>query len=266
MQLACRVLHVAESGYYVWHNRPPSNRLVKHAWLTEAIAGIHTASRGTYGSRRVHAELGLGLRIHVSHGTVELLMQRAGLHGLPGNRRPRAKHVAPSVADLVERNFTRHARDQLWVTDITEHPTLKARCTARSSWTRSRDAWWAGRSTPRPDHQRPGHGHRKPLPAAGRHHHPLGPRSAVRVLGIHPTRESLRLAALDGLHRGLRGQRDDGVLLGPGPGRTTQPQTVAPGWSCPPHSSSTWRSSTTDNADTPHWACSARWSTNSAPR
>ncbi|WP_406165994.1 transposase [Streptomyces canus] len=47
-----------------------------------------TASRGTYGSRRVHAELGLGLSIHVSHHTVELLMQRAGLHGLPGNRRP----------------------------------------------------------------------------------------------------------------------------------------------------------------------------------
>jgi hypothetical protein len=37
----------------------------------------------------VHAELGLGLSIHVSHGTVELLMYRAGLHGLPGNRRPR---------------------------------------------------------------------------------------------------------------------------------------------------------------------------------
>ncbi|MGI3224214.1 transposase [Streptomyces sp. GTA36] len=50
--------------------------------------GIHAASRGTYGSRRVHAELGLGLSIQVSHGTVELLMQRVGLHGLPGNRRP----------------------------------------------------------------------------------------------------------------------------------------------------------------------------------
>src|SRR4051812_33598717 len=74
VRLACRVLHVAESGCYAWHHRPPSKRLVKHAWPTEAI---HTASRGTYGSRRVHAELGLGLRIHVSHGTVELLMQPA---------------------------------------------------------------------------------------------------------------------------------------------------------------------------------------------
>lgn len=84
--------------------------------------GIRTASRGTYGSRRSRAELGLGPRSHVSHSTVELLMQRVGLPGLPGSRRPRAKHVTPSLADLVERNFTRHARDQSWGTDITEHP------------------------------------------------------------------------------------------------------------------------------------------------
>ncbi|MEV6507757.1 IS3 family transposase [Streptomyces sp. NPDC051642] len=102
VQPACRVLHVAESGHYARRDRPPSNRLVKHAWLTEAIVVIHTASRGTYGSRRVHAELGLGLHIHVSHGAVELLMQRAGLHRLPGSRRPRAKHVTPSLADLVD--------------------------------------------------------------------------------------------------------------------------------------------------------------------
>ncbi len=58
VQLACRVLHVAESGYYAWRDRPPSNRLIKHAWLTEAIVGIHAASHGTYGSRRVHAQPG----------------------------------------------------------------------------------------------------------------------------------------------------------------------------------------------------------------
>ncbi|OLZ59435.1 hypothetical protein AV521_45425 [Streptomyces sp. IMTB 2501] len=44
---------------------------------------------------------------------------------------------------------------------------------------------------------------------------------------FHPAREGLRPSAFGGLHRGLRGQRDDGILLGPGPGRTAQPQTVA---------------------------------------
>lgn len=54
-------------------------------------------------------------------------MGRAGLHGLPGSRRPRPKRETPSAADLVDRNFTRTARDQLWATDITEHPTREGK-------------------------------------------------------------------------------------------------------------------------------------------
>jgi putative transposase len=86
--LATRVLYVAGSGCYAWKNRAPSARSLRHAQFTEAISGIHTASRGAWGACRVHAELALGLGIHVSHGTVELLMCRAGLKGLPGSRRP----------------------------------------------------------------------------------------------------------------------------------------------------------------------------------
>lgn len=127
VQRACRVLAVAESGYYAWRQRPPSARTVRHAWLTEAIIGIHAASRGTYGIRRVHAELALGLGIHVHHSAVLLLMRRAGLQGLPGNRTRRTRRQTPSVADLVERDFTRYARDQQWVTDITEHPTWEGK-------------------------------------------------------------------------------------------------------------------------------------------
>lgn len=45
---------------------------------------MHVASNGTYGDRRVHAELTLGRGIGVDHGQVELLMRRAGIKGLPG--------------------------------------------------------------------------------------------------------------------------------------------------------------------------------------
>ncbi|MEW1872777.1 IS3 family transposase [Streptomyces caelestis] len=45
----------------------------------------------------------------------------------PHSRGRLTKPQTPSAADLVERNFTRHARDQLWVTDITEHPTLEGK-------------------------------------------------------------------------------------------------------------------------------------------
>ena len=57
VQKACRLLSVAESGYYEWRSRPPSARAVRHAWLTEQIRAVHTASRGTYGARRVHASV-----------------------------------------------------------------------------------------------------------------------------------------------------------------------------------------------------------------
>ena len=88
MQMTCRLLSVAQSGYYAWRRRPPSARAVRHAWLTEQIEAVHTASRGTYGIRRVHAELDPGLGLQVGHNQVELLMARAGIKGLPGNRRP----------------------------------------------------------------------------------------------------------------------------------------------------------------------------------
>jgi transposase InsO family protein len=54
-------------------------------------------------------------------------MRRAGLQGLSG--RPRYRRV-PNVAtaeDRVQRQFDRKGRDQLWVTDITEHPTREGK-------------------------------------------------------------------------------------------------------------------------------------------
>ena len=71
VQTACRVLEVSESGFYEWRNRPPSERSLRHAWLTQLITEVHTASHGTYGARRVHAELTLGHGIAVRHGCID---------------------------------------------------------------------------------------------------------------------------------------------------------------------------------------------------
>ncbi len=127
VQTACRLLSVSESGYYEWRRRPPSARAVRHAWLTEQIQAVHTASHGTYGIMRVHAELTLGLGLQVGHNQVELLMARAGIKGLPGNRRPRPRHETPTATDLVGWMFTREAPNRLWVTDITEHHTYEGK-------------------------------------------------------------------------------------------------------------------------------------------
>lgn len=127
IQVACRVLEVSESGFYAHRSRPPSARAIRHAWLTDVITQVHVESRGTYGALRVYAELTLGRGITVGHNAVALLMHRAGLHGLPGARRPRSKHQTPTVGDLVEREFARTEPDRLWVTDITEHPTREGK-------------------------------------------------------------------------------------------------------------------------------------------
>jgi putative transposase len=122
VQLACRVLGVSESGYYAWRNRPPSSRAIRHAWLTDVISGVHADSKETYGARRVHAELTMGLGVAVGHCAVQMLMQRARLQDLTGRPRFRRVPHEATASDLVSRQFHRDLHDRLWVTDITEHP------------------------------------------------------------------------------------------------------------------------------------------------
>ena len=70
----CRVMKVSTSGYYAWVSRPPSARDWADAALTDKIVAIHTMSRGSYGSPRVHAELVLGDGIRCGRKRVERLM------------------------------------------------------------------------------------------------------------------------------------------------------------------------------------------------
>jgi transposase InsO family protein len=127
VQLACRVLAVSESGFYAQHDRPPSARAIRHAFLTDIIRRVHSDSRVPYGALWVHAELTLGHGLEVGHCAVELLMRRAGIAGVGG--RPRFRRI-PNVAtasDLVGRRFRSDDPNRLWVTDITEHPTREGK-------------------------------------------------------------------------------------------------------------------------------------------
>ncbi len=121
------MLGISVSGYYAWRRRPPSARSVRHAMLLEVTGEIHHASRGTDGARRVHAELTQGRGIIVARCTVELVMRRNGLAGLPGRSRWRKVPNQPTASDLVDRQFARDEPDQLWVTDIAEHSTREGK-------------------------------------------------------------------------------------------------------------------------------------------
>ena len=127
VEVACRVLGVSCAGFYAWRFRPPSSRAVRHAWLTDVIREVHAASYGSYGANRVHAELVLGRGIRVGHNAVAMLMQRAGIAGRMGARRWRGMPGLATAEDLVDRVFQRERQNQLWLTDITEHPTREGK-------------------------------------------------------------------------------------------------------------------------------------------
>ena len=148
VQLATRALGVSASGYYEWRGRAPSARAVRHAWLTEQIQAVHLASRGTYGSRRVHAELTLGLGITVGHGAIEMPMRRAGIKGLPGNHRPRPGTRAPPPVTWCTASSPARARTSYGSPTSPSTPPAKARSAAPSSSTPSPAGSWAGPSMP----------------------------------------------------------------------------------------------------------------------
>ncbi len=73
---------------------------------------------------RVKAALEIEHGLIVNTKLVKRIMRELGLRGLPGPRKG-VKNLknAPTCEDLVQRQFTASAPNELWLTDITEHPT-----------------------------------------------------------------------------------------------------------------------------------------------
>ena len=118
----CRALGVNRTSFHDWQRRAPSDRALTDAFLTEKVKQIHAASDGTYGVRRVHAELRIEHGIRVGRKRVERLMKAAGISGLLPRKRRRTTIRIPGVrvaADLVERDFRPDAPNQTWSADIT---------------------------------------------------------------------------------------------------------------------------------------------------
>jgi putative transposase len=88
---------------------------------TVEIARVHDDNFGVYGARKVHAELRREGH-EVARCTVERLMRAVGLRGISRAKGPRTTVPGDGPddrPDLVDRQFTATAPDQLWVADIT---------------------------------------------------------------------------------------------------------------------------------------------------
>ena len=126
----CRVMGVSTSGFYAWRASPVSGRDWDDAALTDVIVDIHRASRRSYGSPRIHAELRLGQSIRCGRKRVERLMRQAGIAGVyrrKGRGCTRRDPAAEAGEDLVNRCFDPTEPDRLWMMDVTEHPTAEGK-------------------------------------------------------------------------------------------------------------------------------------------
>jgi transposase InsO family protein len=127
----CRVLGVHRSGYTRWADAAVRRaaRAAQDAALAEEIRDAHAASRGSYGVRRIDAEItarreaaGLGT---VNRRRIERVMRERRIQGR--HRRRRVVTTVPDpgasgIADLVGRDFTAERPDEKWCGDITYVP------------------------------------------------------------------------------------------------------------------------------------------------
>jgi len=117
----CRLLSVSPSGYYAWRDRLECARVQRDRDLLEKIRSIHEASKGVYGSPRVHAEL-VAQGVHVGRHKVAQIMHLARLKGCPKRRYRTTTQRDPThrvAHNLLKQDFTADGPDQRWASDIT---------------------------------------------------------------------------------------------------------------------------------------------------
>lgn len=120
VQMMCRVLEVARSGFYHWLEQPVSRRAQEDTRLLRLIRASFVASQGIYGAPRVFLDLREAGETCSKH-RVARLMRLNGLRAEPGYRTRRyvAGKVSVLIPNILQRQFTVTSRNKAWVTDIT---------------------------------------------------------------------------------------------------------------------------------------------------
>lgn len=120
--VTCRVLGFSTQAFYKWRARPVSDRDWQDAHLINAAYDIHHDDP-EFGYRFIADELG-ERGIKAGENRVARLCSQQRIWSVLTPRRGLRKAAGPAVHDdLLERDFTAERPNQVWLTDITEHPT-----------------------------------------------------------------------------------------------------------------------------------------------
>lgn len=117
----CEWMEVSTSGFYEWLTRPESATAKRRNWLSLLIQKAFDDSDGTYGYRRIHAQLARW----GAACTPELVRALMGALGLVACQPRPWRHnlteagASGPIADLVDRDFTADAPGTKMVGDIT---------------------------------------------------------------------------------------------------------------------------------------------------
>jgi putative transposase len=123
LAVLCRCLRVTRSGFYAWQDRPESARAKRDRHLKVLVHASFAASKGRYGSPRIHRDLREDHQERVSRKRVIRLMQEEQLQARVRKRftcTTDSDHPHPVAANLLDRQFTADEPNQRWVGDTTE--------------------------------------------------------------------------------------------------------------------------------------------------
>ena len=118
----CEKLSVSISGYRAWkRGRRPGRQHLTDAQMLALIQAIHQELKGVYGSPRMVKEI-RGRGLPASKARVERLMRENGIRARH-KRRIKAttdsRHNLPVAANLLARDFSPKAPNQVWTADLT---------------------------------------------------------------------------------------------------------------------------------------------------
>jgi len=118
--MMCRVYEVTRAGYYAWRSRERSERERQNEALAIQIRTVHTESRGTYGSPRVHQVLRQRGRCVGKH-RVARLMRAHGIKARVATIRYTNPNLQRYYSGIPNRQLELKLEqpDQVWVGDIT---------------------------------------------------------------------------------------------------------------------------------------------------